>query len=105
MSTIKSTSVNSQTVKHISDLANIPVTDQEADNLAKAFNDTLDVIDQLKKVDTKGVEPTSQVTGLENRLREDVVDDQHMFTQQQALANAKDTYQGYFVVNRLIDKD
>lgn len=105
MTKTKSPSVNSSTIKHISDLANIPITNQEADSLADAFNDTLNVVNQLQKVDTKNVEPTSQVTGLENRLREDVVDEQHMFSQAQALANAKNTYQGYFVVNRLIDKE
>ena len=98
-------SIDSKLVKHIAQLANIPLKEQEAPALAQAFNETLEVVDELQKVDTKNIEQTHQVTGIENRFREDEVDQNQMFSQQQALANAKHTHDGYFVVNRLIDKE
>lgn len=91
-------------VQHIADLANIPITKEEKVNLASAFDDTLTVIDDLRKVDVSSVEPTHQVTGLENVFREDTINEDVMFSQKEALANGQNTYQGYFVVERIIDE-
>ncbi len=97
--------ITRQQVVHVAKLANIPVSRDEAQAFAGAFAETLDVIADLKKVDTSTVEPTNQVTGLENVLREDVVDEEHMLTQAQALANAPVSYEGLVVVPRIIDQD
>jgi len=95
--------INKQLVKHIAQLANIPISSQEEEELAKDFSETLEVVDKLQKVDTKGVEMTHQVTGLTNITREDEVNEKNMFTQEEALANASRTHDGFFVVERLID--
>jgi len=92
-------------VKHIAKLANIPISDQEEKSLEKAFVETMAVVEELKEVDVTGVEPTSQVTGLENVWREDVVDQAHSFTQEEALANAHEQFEGYFLVPQVIDQD
>ena len=81
------------------------MNDKHADALLSAFEETLAVIDNLREVDVQKVEPTHQVTGLENITREDVVDSKRMFTQEEALANASKTHDGYFVVPRIIDQD
>ncbi|NCN03655.1 MAG: Asp-tRNA(Asn)/Glu-tRNA(Gln) amidotransferase subunit GatC [Candidatus Pacebacteria bacterium] len=99
-----SNKITTQQVQHIAQLANIPVDDSEAKKLATGFEETLDTIKDLRAVDTEGIEPTHQVTGMENVLREDIVDDSRTFTQAEALANAKETYQGFFVVPRIIKK-
>jgi len=91
-------SVNNTQVKHIAQLANIPISEEESNKLAQDFSETLQVVDQLKKADVSKVEITHQVTGFKNVLREDIVKEEQSFTQQEALANAKKTYQGYFVV-------
>lgn len=93
------------TVQHIAQLANIPITDKEEESLTQAFTKTLAVVDELKKIDVKNVTPTSQVTGLENVLREDVIDKERMFSQREALMNAKQTYNGYIVVNQILDQE
>jgi len=92
-------------VHHIAQLANIPVTGDEEETLAIAFDETLEVVEKLKEVDVTGVQPTHQVTGLMNVLRDDIVDASRMFTQEEALANAKATYNGYFVVNQIIEQE
>ena len=94
--------VSSSLVKHISDLANIPITDKESEVLASAFEETLDVVDQLKKADVSGVETTHQITNFKNRDREDLVDHSRECTQEEALANAPHQYQGYFVVPQVL---
>lgn len=96
--------ITKKQVYHIANLANIPIDDKEAEKLARGFEETLATITDLQSVDISGVEPTHQVTGMENVLREDEIDDSRTFTQKEALANAKQTYQGFFVVPRLIKK-
>ncbi|HPS40744.1 MAG TPA: Asp-tRNA(Asn)/Glu-tRNA(Gln) amidotransferase subunit GatC [Candidatus Woesebacteria bacterium] len=91
-------SVNNSQVKHIAELANIPITEEESVKIAEAFSETLIVVDRLKKADVSKVGVTHQVTGFKNILREDVVKQEQSFTQKEALANAKTTYKGYFVV-------
>jgi aspartyl-tRNA(Asn)/glutamyl-tRNA(Gln) amidotransferase subunit C len=92
-------------VAKIAGLARIPVTPQEERQLAEGFNTTMGVVDQLFNVDVKGIEPTHQVTGLENVMREDKVDVERMFTRDQALQNAKRTHNGFFMVDQVIDQD
>ena len=98
-------SVSSSAVHKIAQLANIPVTPEEEEKLSQAFNETLEVVAHMSELDTSNVQPTYQVTGLENVFRDDVVDEKRMFTQTQALANAHKTHAGYFVVQQVIDQD
>lgn len=99
-----SNKISKQQVQHIADLANIPIDDNEAEKLGRGFEDTLNTIKDLQSVDTKEVEPTHQVTGMENVLRDDEIDNTRTFSQEEALANAKQTHDGFFVVPRVIKK-
>jgi len=102
---MQQTTITSETVSHIAKLANIPITEAEKDELAKGFTTTMKVVDELFAVDVANVEPTHQVTGLENVFREDEVNPTRMFTQKEALANGKRTHNGFFVVNQVIEQD
>src|SRR3990172_2376348 len=97
--------ISTQTVNHIAKLAKIPVTEKEKIDLSEGFNKALEVVDELFKVDVKGVEPTHQVTGLENILREDKVDEKKIFSQKQALSNTKNKHNGYFMVDQILAED
>lgn len=91
-------SVNNTQVKHIAQLANIPIEEEESIKLADDFSKTLQVVDQLKKASVSKVEITHQVTGFKNVFREDIVKEEQSFSQKEALANAHKTHNGYFVV-------
>jgi len=91
-------------VAHIATLANIPVTEDEEKKLAEGFNQVMLVVDNLKKAHTEDIGPVHQVTDLSNVLREDMVDEDREFSQDEALRNAKRTYNGYFVTDQVIDK-
>ena len=58
-------------VKHIAELANLRLTQAEIKKFAGQLSDILSYIEQLNKLDVKKLEPTSQVTGLKNVVRED----------------------------------
>jgi aspartyl-tRNA(Asn)/glutamyl-tRNA(Gln) amidotransferase subunit C len=98
-------SITTGTVSNIAKLANIPITPKEEEKLAKGFTETMVVVDQLFAVDVEGVDPTNQVTGLENILRNDEVDTMRTFTQEQALANSQRTHNGFFVVDQVIAQE
>lgn len=102
---MQSRNVTSKDVFHIADLAHIPVTEREAKTLAEGFTTTYEVVKSLKKAHTETVSQTQQVTGLENIMREDIIDESRMFSQEEALRNASRTQNGYFVVDQILDKD
>jgi len=92
-------------VKHMSRLAKIPVTPKEEEDLSEGFNKTLNVVDELFSVDVKNVEPTHQVTGLENIFREDKVEETKMLSQEEALRGTKNKHSGYFVMPQILAED
>lgn len=105
VSTPKAThSITVEQVAKVAKLANIPVAQSQLESLKDAFVETLGVVTNLQQVDVSTVEPTHQVTGLENVWRDDVVHPEWSFTQSQAVANAKRHHQGYFVVPQVIDQ-
>lgn len=89
-------------VKKIAKLANLPLREGEMKPLEKALIETLSYVNILEEVDTKNVEPTSQVTGLENVTREDLTSPS--LSQDKALVNAKKKVNGMFEVPRILDK-
>jgi len=100
-----SATISKKLVDEIAHLANIPLSDKELSSITAAFDETLQVIDNLSEIDTTGIEPAHHTTGLENIMREDVVDNERMFSQEEALSQAKKTNGGYFVVPRILHND
>lgn len=90
-------------IKHIAKLANLPITEQEEKPLEEQLIETLDYVAMLGEVDTKNVEPTAHVTGLENITREDKA--QPSLTQEQALSNTKKQYKGFIKVDAILDNE
>jgi aspartyl-tRNA(Asn)/glutamyl-tRNA(Gln) amidotransferase subunit C len=81
-------------VKKIAALASLPVSRTEEKNLEKELEETLGYIKNLSEINTEGIEPTSQVTGLENVAREDEA--KSSLSQSEALSNSKSTQNGFF---------
>lgn len=65
--------ITTDDVRHLAALSNLQLTDDETRNLQVDLANILAYIDQLNALDTSGVEPTYQVTGLENVWRDDRV--------------------------------
>lgn len=66
-------SISIEEVKKIAELARLELTPEEEKRHAETISAVLDYMKILNEVDTTNVEPTFQVTGLENVYREDVV--------------------------------
>jgi len=58
-------------VEHIATLARLKLTEAEKEKYGSQLSQILAYMKKLQAVDTAGVEPTSQVTGLSNIMRSD----------------------------------
>ena len=80
-------------------LARLGLEPGEEDYYADQLSGILAHIDRLREVDTDRIAPTAQVVPVQNRLREDRVEPG--LSQQEALANAPEARDGYFVVKAI----
>ena len=58
-------------VEHIAKLARLCLSEEEKQKFARHLSSILNYVDQLKKIDTKGVEPIGNIVGLSNVFRKD----------------------------------
>ena len=65
--------ITTDDVRHLAQLSNLQLSDDEVENLRGDLENILGYIAQLGELDTTGIEPTYQVTGLENVWRDDEV--------------------------------
>ena len=96
--------ISSDSVKKVAKLANLPISSDEEKVFTDQLGKILEYVEQLEKVDTSKVEPTFNVTGLKNILREDVVTEsleqgQALF---KALFNAPKKKDGLFVTKGVL---
>lgn len=66
--------ITTKDVRHLAQLSSLQLADEEVESLRGDLENILGYIEQLSELDTTGVEPTYQVTGLENVWRDDAVD-------------------------------
>ena len=90
-------------ISHVAKLANLPLTDEEKKKFKKQLEETISYIQNLNEADVTGIEPTSQVTGLENVTRDDIV--KLSLSQEDALKNAKSTHNGFFKVKGILGNE
>jgi|SRR3989344_28290 len=92
-------------IKHIAELAALDITQDEGVKLSQQLDETLAYINNLKDLDNlvSQLEPSSQITGLENISRED--EPSPSLSQDEALKNAKATQNGLFKVKGVLNND
>lgn len=89
-------------VLHIAKLANLPISDENIEMYRTQLSETISYVENLNELNTSGVEPTSHSTNLTNIFFEDGTENNRLFTQEEATANAKMVKKGQFVVKRLM---
>lgn len=67
------TTISTSDIQHLASLSSLALADDEVDGLRQDLENIIGYIKQLGELDTSGVEPTYQVTGLENVWREDEI--------------------------------
>ena len=88
-------------VPRVAKLANLPLKPEEKEKFEKQLSEILTYVEKLKEVDTKNVETTSQVTGLENVSRKDGATPS--LTQEEATSQTKNQHNGLFKVKAILE--
>lgn len=68
------TQISNDDVHYLAQLSNLQLTDDETSAMQVDLEHILGYVQQLAELNTDGVEPTYQVTDLENVWRDDAVD-------------------------------
>jgi len=90
-----------KTVKHVALLADLKLNQKEVKKFQKQLSEILDYVNVLNELDTQGIEPTSQVTGLENVFREDKPTPS--LSQEETLSGAKEKHNNFFKVKAIFE--
>ncbi len=90
-------------IQHIAKLARLDLTKDELKKYGDQLSSVLNYVDQLKEVDVADVEPTAQVTGLDNVWREDKIKDWDEAEVKLAMDNAPEIEEGQLKVRRIIE--
>lgn len=93
-------SVSLEDVRHLAKLSQIRLSKAELTSLAGDIDRIVGYIDQLDELDTAGVEPTFQLTGLENVWRTDEVKPQ--LERRELLQLAPDSEDGQVKVPKVL---
>ena len=91
--------ITKEQVEHVAKLARVELTEEEKTLYTKQLPQILDYIDQLNKVESKGVEPMTQPTPTVNVMREDIVKKQYQ--REDLLKNAPQEEYGFFRVPKI----
>ena len=89
-------------VEHVARLARLDIAPDEKERMRRQLDAILGYVEQLRRVDTTGVEPTAHVLPLVNVMRDDEV--RPSYPPEAMLANAPEPEDGQFRVPRILDE-
>ena len=89
-------------VEHVARLARLALDAEEKERMRSQLDAILGYVEQLRRVNTDGVEPTAHVLPLVNVLRDDEV--RPSYPVEAMLANAPDAQDGQFRVPRILEE-
>ena len=94
-------SISVETIKKIAALSGLALDEVDLEKFRGQFEEILSYVEQLNDVETDGLEPSYQVTGLKNVTRPDEIID-YGVSQEALLANAPDKHDGMIRVRKVL---
>lgn len=88
-------------VEHIAELARLRLTDAEKEKYSEQLSNILGYVEKMQSVDTSNIEPTSQVTGLTNIMREDEISESGI--SDELVACAPEKGDGYVKIPKIFE--
>ena len=88
-------------IEKVAGLARLQLSDEEKEIFQKQLDQILTHMEQLDRLDTTGVEPTSHAIPIHNAFREDEVTSS--FPREEVLGIAPSEEDGHFKVPRIIE--
>ena len=93
--------INQNTILKIAKLSRIKVEDSEIDELSSQLSAIVDWVEQLNEVDTKNIEPLSNISMAKLPLRKDIENSDNKA--KDILSNAPDKLENYFAVPKVVE--
>jgi|TARA_B110000261_G_C12866933_1_gene270745 aspartyl-tRNA(Asn)/glutamyl-tRNA(Gln) amidotransferase subunit C len=93
--------INQEDIKKIAHLARINISSDESILLEKKLTGIMELIDQMQKVDTDGVEPMSHALNISQPLRADQVTESDI--RKKTMPLAPETQESLFIVPQVIE--
>lgn len=94
--------LSKEEILNIASLARIGLSEKEIEGYQKNLSDVLDYFNELKELNTDGVEPIGHITGMNNVLRNDEHEDFGSLGREAILKNAPETKDGYVKVKSVL---
>ena len=94
-------SITHDEIKKIAHLARIKITEEEADATIKKLSGILNLIEDMKKVDTTNIAPMFHGQSVTQRLREDIVTETNQREKLQKIA--PEVSGGLYIVPQVIE--
>ena len=94
-------SINKDTIKKISKLARISVTNEETDRLEKDLNSILKFVEQLKELNTDKIAPIASVYDQPLTTNKDEI--KKINEKEEILKNAPEKNSNYYIVPKVIE--
>jgi len=95
--------VNEKEVQKIAHLSKIKLEGEELHTLTEDFNQILQFVNQIEKVNTEGIKPLLHVLNLENRVRAD--EPGQSLSNNEVKTIAPEFNAGFIVVPKVIETD
>ncbi len=90
-------------IKKLAKLANLPIEEEKFAEFSDQLSEILDYIKKLERVESQGVTPTFNVTGLFNLTRAD--EEWSSLSQEKALQNAPSKKDGFFLIKGILNNE
>jgi len=94
-------SLDKKTIQHIATLSRLSVPDSESEEYSQDLSNILTLVEQMKTVDTKDIEPAAHPLEITCRLREDKITETNQRDYFQSIA--PEVEQGHYLVPRVIE--
>ncbi|MBR9859680.1 Asp-tRNA(Asn)/Glu-tRNA(Gln) amidotransferase subunit GatC [bacterium] len=94
--------LDDQKIDELAYLARLEFKQEDKEHIRNDLNRIIDFCDQLKSVDTEGVEPLVYLSDAQNVLREDLKEE--ALAKSEALKNAPSKDSDYFKVPKVLKK-
>ncbi len=88
-------------VEHVAQLARLNLTKIEEEKFTQELGEILNYIDELNELDLTKIKSVSQISGLENIVREDKITNEN--NREKLLTNAPSQEKGYIKVKQVFE--
>ncbi len=93
--------ITSTDIQHIAELAKIQIDDSECEKLSQKLSDILKLMTTMQSIDTGNVEPLAHAIYQNQKLRDDIANDDQQRDYYQNLS--QDTQNGFYLVPKVIE--